>query len=142
VKAEWDRFWEKVEIADCWTWQACLVGGGYGWFARKGDGSKLAHRWTWETLVGPIPDGLDLDHLCRNRACVNPDHLEPVTRRENLLRGATRTAAAAAATHCPANHPYDEANTGYQNGGDRYCRVCKRARMREYYQRKRARAAA
>lgn len=137
-KTEWERFWEKVEIGDCWEWQGAKIDG-YGWFGRKDPGSNLTHRWTWERLVGPVPEGLDLDHLCRNRACCNPDHLEPVTRRVNLLRGATLTAAAASAEECPHGHPYDESNTGYQaRTGYRFCKTCVRANRRARYLRERS----
>ena len=74
-------------MSGCWLWTASLGTYGYG-SVRFGGQSRGAHRFVYEALVGPVPDGLDLDHLCRNRACVNPDHLEPVTRRVNALRGA------------------------------------------------------
>jgi hypothetical protein len=137
-KTEWERFWEKVEIGDCWEWLAVRTTHGYGQFMRSGPGSRLAHRWTWETLVGPVPEGLDLDHLCRNRACCNPDHLEPVTRRVNQLRGATTVAAAFKATHCQHGHAWTPENSGVQDGTGRYCRPCKRERSRAYYWRKKA----
>jgi len=73
---------------------------------------------------GPIPEGLDLDHLCRNRWCVNPEHVEPVTRRENLIRGQTTIAQNVSKTHCPAGHAYDETNTYYYRGM-RQCRICR-----------------
>ena len=83
-------------------------------------------------MNGPIPEGLDLDHLCRNRWCVNPEHVEPVTRRENLIRGQTTIAQNVSKTHCPAGHAYDETNTYYYRGM-RQCRICRdlhRARWR------------
>lgn len=83
----------------------------------------LAHRWSYEFHVGPIPEGLDLDHLCRNRGCVNPDHLEPVTREENIRR------AFATVTHCPSGHPYSDENTYVRPGTvHRKCRACARQR--------------
>lgn len=120
-----DRFNAKYEMrADgCWHWTASLKASGYGQFRATGT-TRLAHRWRWEQEHGPVPEGLQLDHLCRNRACVNPEHLEPVTARENLLRGDTITARNAAATHCPKGHPYDEANTYVAPDGDRGCRAC------------------
>lgn len=93
-RTEAQRFWPKVDKAGpngCWVWMASKAAG-YGKF-RVGsqlDGTRRlveSHRWSYEALVGPIPEGLDLDHLCRNTACVNPDHLEPVTRQVNCHRG-------------------------------------------------------
>lgn len=92
-KTLWERFWEKVDASgDCWVWVGARKDNGYGhiFLEKREDGSSktgLAHRVSWELLVGEIPEGLDLDHLCRNRACVKPDHLEPVTRSINLRRG-------------------------------------------------------
>lgn len=86
-----ERFLAKVSVGDCWEWLAGKTDGGYGQFSYyKETGKKsvmVAHRWLWLKLVGPIPEKHDLDHLCRNRSCVNPDHLEPVSRSENLIRG-------------------------------------------------------
>lgn len=119
-----DRFWTRVDTAgDCWVWTGKLDAGGYGNFRLSGYSETRSHRFAYELLVGPIPDGLTLDHLCRNPACCNPAHLEPVTLGENARR------AKLAITHCPAGHPYDEANT-YFRGSYRECRACDRERKR------------
>lgn len=84
------RWWSKIDVSgDCWEWTPPVGNHGYGEFARQGERrTVLAHRYAYELLVGPIPDGLEIDHLCRNKACVNPDHLEPVTKSENARRAA------------------------------------------------------
>lgn len=117
----------------CWEWIGCIgKTGGYGKYTipfRDGTGRSkyvYAHRYAWETLVGPVPDGLDLDHLCRNRKCVNPDHLEPVTRRENLMRGAGFVRKNADKTHCKNGHEYTAENTRVTSNG-RACLACCRA---------------
>lgn len=98
-----DRFAEKVALTPggCLEWVGGKAANGYGLFAARANrhsGKKImAHRWSYEYHVGPIPPGLDLDHLCRNRACVNPDHLEPVTRQVNVLRGIAARAIEAVA---------------------------------------------
>lgn len=125
------RFWSKVEKAGdegCWTWTAARTRDGHGRF-RTPTSHVLAHRWSYERLVGPIPEGLVLDHLCRNPPCVNPAHLEPVTAEENVARGTGPSAANAAKTHCPRGHEYSEANTRRRNGR-RHCRACDADRPR------------
>lgn len=114
----------------CWPWQGTIAGNGYGRFAIRG-GSIAAHRFSYELLVGPVPEGLELDHLCRNRACVNPAHLEPVTHRANTLRGDTLTAANARKTHCIHGHKFTAENTYTQWGGGRGCRACRDRANRE-----------
>jgi len=120
------RFWAAVRVGDkgCWDWTGSHNPKGYGSF-NVNKGHRPAHRLAYEIMRGPIPEGLTLDHLCRNRGCVNPAHLEPVTNRENVLRGIGPTAKAARATHCPSGHPYDEANTYVSpSTGWRRCRTC------------------
>lgn len=115
---------------DCWEWEAAKSPNGYGQVKHDGR-TRSAHRTVYEQLVGPIPDGLDLDHLCRNRGCVNPDHLEPVTRRENLLRGDTLAASNAAKTRCLRDHPLHGANLYiYPSNGRRACRICRKSARR------------
>lgn len=131
------RFAAKVRIdADgCWIFTAAINSSGYGLIAVDGDGStRLAHRASYELLVGPIPAGLALDHLCLVKRCVNPTHLEPVTSAENNRRAvaaglAYPTLAAINATkkHCPQGHAYDTANTYISPKGHRFCITCRRA---------------
>lgn len=112
---------DKIQPTEsgCWEWAASRFGNGYGQFRRE-----LAHRAMYKFLVGDIPTGLTLDHLCRNRGCVNPDHLEPVTIRVNVLRGDTIPAHQMRRTQCPQGHSYDKDNT-YLWHGKRNCRACR-----------------
>jgi len=113
-----------VERDGCWIWSGTIKSNGYGTFQR--DGRRLhAHRVFYEMFVGPIPVGLAIDHLCRNRACVNPFHLEPVTNRENLIRGTGFAAVHSRATACPSGHRYSATNTKVRRGR-RYCAACDR----------------
>lgn len=113
----------------CWPWLGSMHLNGYAQVTTPEHASYLGHRAMYELLIGPIPEGLDLDHLCRNRACVNPTHLEPVTRQVNLLRGIGIPAQQVKKTHCPAGHPYDAENTA-MDAGHRLCRTCGRERAR------------
>ena len=135
-----DTFWEKVDkggpvptgrpgLGPCWLWTGGRQSKGYGGFSLHRR-SVLAHRFTYERLVGPVPDGLELDHLCRVRHCVNPEHLEPVTHRVNIRRGDAGQETGRqqrAKTHCPSGHPYDVGNTYWRRQGWRGCRACQRA---------------
>lgn len=119
-----DRFWAKVDRRDpdgCWLWRGSKDAKGYGAIRVSPLVCARAHRVSYELMIGPIPEGLQLDHLCFNTSCVNPAHLEPVTNAENMRRRGART------THCPRGHPYDQANTYINASGHRFCRACKRA---------------
>lgn len=121
-----ERFWSKVDKSgECWLWTASVISGprgGYGQFRSGGQGSKMvkSHVWAYEQVVGLVPEGSVLDHLCRNRRCVNPDHLDPVTVRENVRRGA----GAALKTECKNGHPYTADNVRVLSNGWRTCRLC------------------
>lgn len=112
----------------CWEWTGWRSTEGYGWTHFNGR-KESVHRTAYMILVGEVPDGLFLDHLCRNRACFNPAHLEPVTCRENLLRGVGASGMNARKTHCKHGHEFDEANTWFEKTGHRHCRACNRRRM-------------
>jgi hypothetical protein len=133
------RFWKKISPdpeTECWLWTAYTDPRGYGRFGVyvRGSGPKShwAHRYAYECLVGPIPDGLVIDHLCRVKHCVNPAHLEPVTQRENIMRGKAPERAkgmAAARTHCKHGHEYTAENTGLYHSRGYRCRYCKTCSM-------------
>lgn len=119
-----ERFWQKVDrTATCWLWTGSVAGrtawGAYGRFE-----GKQAHRWSYERFVGPIPEALTLDHLCRVTLCVNPAHLEPVTQRENILRGTAPAAVNHRKTHCKRGHLLNGDNVRATPKGGRACRAC------------------
>lgn len=149
------RFWPKVDRSSgpdaCWNWIACLRKDGYGQIGNVGTGTggvkrlivegmprvPRAHRVAYELVRGPIPDGLTIDHLCRNRGCVNPYHLEAVTGSVNTLRGTAPSALNAAKTHCYQGHEFTDANTRIETNGSRTCKTCRNAYMRDWKKRNR-----
>lgn len=150
-----ERFWPKVNrdgpipafaphLGPCWIWTAASIktqteGVRYGAFS-IGGGPKLAHRVSYEFAKGPILDGLEVDHLCRITLCVNPNHLEAVTGRENVLRSSSPAAESAARTHCNRGHPYDPENTRVYRGARR-CKRCEKERDKKRTRKSRRKSA-
>lgn len=148
-EADLRRFWPKVALPDtpdgCWVWTAARTRDGYGVF-RLGGRSVKAHRASYRTFVGPIPDGLTLDHVCNNPPCVNPAHLVPATVRDNIMRDGAHGACAVNArkTHCPRGHSLlDKGNLApwQLRRGERECLTCRRERQRRRWRTMRNRAA-
>lgn len=148
-----ERFLAKIEVdqkTGCWMWTASCKDSGYGQFWIKEEQRCVpAHCWAYEFWIGPIPDGLDLDHTCHNsdtscpggrvcphRKCVNPDHLEPETRRDNLLKGRGPAAMNAVKVRCLRGHSLSGPNLRIDSNGDRQCRTCDRYRARKSYRRR------
>jgi hypothetical protein len=144
-----ERFWIKVakngptpahapDLGPCWVWTAGMSPKGYGWF-KAPDRARLAHQFAYMLTVGPIPEGTELDHLCRNRACVNPGHLEPVDHATNVRRG-DGGPGKFPRTHCPQGHEYTESNTRWAPSGGRRCRKCNAAHQIRWRRKQEARA--
>jgi len=135
-----DRFWALVRKTNgCWLWQGRVNADGYGIYS-----GKSAHRLAFALLGGDIPDGTEIDHLCRTRNCVNPKHMEAVTHLENVRRAdfssrpeTVLSLRQRAKTHCPQGHPYAGENLRVNASGGRVCRECERAKSRRYKQSKR-----
>lgn len=130
------RFWAKVLksnfINGCWIWKAAKDGKGYGLIGQRGGRLIKAHRFSYQLHKGPIPRGLQLDHLCMVRNCVNPDHLEPVSCRENILRGNGAAKQNANKTHCKSGHKLSGKNLAIRKDGYRNCRACNARRTVEF----------
>lgn len=137
------RFWSSVQRGtddECWPWTGSYNSGGYGRFGVGPPRYLAAHRVSYRLLVGPIPTGLSLDHLCRNPRCVNPAHLEPVTHRENVLRGVSPPAVNVLKERCPSGHIYDLINTYWSKRGGRACRTCQQEGGKRFRARRMERA--
>lgn len=118
---------EKIKCEGCWEWRHSFTSAGYGKF-RVDDRWLLSHRVSYEINVGPIPDGLQIDHKCRNRKCVNPAHMEPVTQRENILRGDSMVRPLL--ERCRRGHELTGDNIATDRNGERRCLICRRASRR------------
>lgn len=139
------RFWSRVNKTPggCWEWLGSLSRDGYGvlWLKQAKQVGFAAHRIGWTLSRGPIPVGATVDHLCRNPKCVNPDHLEITTNKENILRGASPTAINAKKTHCKHGHEFTPENTRFwqhEKHLSRQCRTCGIERNRARRQRLKA----
>ncbi len=132
-----ENFWKHVKFLKngCWEWTGGFMGEKklYGSLCFNNK-TNHSHRFAYEYLIGEIPKGKELDHLCRNTKCANPEHLEPVSHKENCMRGLTGVSTGKkqkSKTHCPHGHPYDKENTYIDSDGSRRCNACNRERGRE-----------
>lgn len=132
------NFWTKVDASgECWIWTGAISQNGYGSFSYRGS-IRSSHSVAYEAFVGAVPSELELDHLCRVRACCNPSHLEAVTAQENVRRGVGPSAVNATKTECPQGHPYSGDNLYVHPRGERRCLICQRAMQRAYRARRSA----
>ena len=123
-----DKFWAQVDRSDtngCWIWNGSTTNAGYGRFHHDNRRSMGAHVFSYMLANGPVPDGKVIDHLCRTPLCVNPGHMEPVTERENILRGTSPSAINARATHCKRGHAFSGDNLILRSDGKHTSRVCR-----------------
>ena len=131
-----ERFWSKVDMSgDCWLWTGAQMGPGYGHLrvGRRSEGTITAHRFAWEQANGAVPEGMELDHLCRVRHCVNPAHIEAVPHRTNVLRGNAPTAILYREGRCANGHAVSPENTYFRKGTRKVvsCRAYLRERRHE-----------
>lgn len=142
VAPAWKRFEARFvpePNSGCWLWFGALSDTGYGSFNVGAGQYQGAHKFSYERVHGKVPAGIDLDHLCRVRCCVNPEHLEPVTPTVNILRGESPMAMNARKTHCVRGHAFDERNTYLAKTGWRGCRRCHAdSQLRRFHRSKRA----
>jgi hypothetical protein len=136
-----ERFRKYIEVAEngCWNWTGHRDTKGYGSFSLPGGAghSVYAHRWSYQYFVGPVPEGMEVGHKCGNRGCVNPQHLQAMSHRENLFDSMTSARRNAEKTHCVQGHEYLEHNTIRTPEGHRACKECKRLYQRGYWKKNR-----
>lgn len=130
-----DNYIERIPESGCWIWMGYVSKSGYGQFTYK-KSTQRAHRLVYSLLVGEIPYGLQIDHKCRVRCCVNPSHLEPVTQKENIIRGISPPANNSRLTHCKHGHEFSPENTETRRGF-RQCKTCIAKEKHEYWLRHR-----
>jgi HNH endonuclease len=142
MRTQEERFLEKFQVDEatgCWLWTACRSTSGYGVFVVQ-NRNVPAHRWAYEHWIGPVPEGMVMDHfVCDTPLCVNPHHVRPASNRENTLRGVGVTAANLAKTHCEHGHEFTLENTyEREDRGGRECRRCRHEAVLRYRARKAA----